>query len=330
MSASNHHRHVGSDHHHGSSGHHHHHAADGHHHGPGGHAHGVTDERRLLWAFVIIAVFMVVEIAGGVISGSLALLADAGHMASDAAALAFSWLAVRIGKRTATERLSYGYRRVEILAAFINGLALFVIAAWIVIEAGRRMLDPGPILGGPMLAVAISGLAANIAAFLVLFKGSQDNLNLRSAMLHVVGDLLGSVAAIAAAIIVLWTGWTPIDPILSVLVAVIILKSAWGVVRSAGHILLEGTPPGLSIAQIKADLEEHVPLVHDVHHIHVWSITADKHLLTLHVIPHAGAAPQEVITAVSARLAERFGIDHVTIQVEEGECVDGAGIGGAC
>jgi len=309
---------------HGAQGHGH------HHHGPGGHAHGVTDERRLMWAFVIIAVFMVVEIVGGVVSGSLALLADAGHMASDAAALAFSWLAVRIGKRAATEQLSYGFRRVEILAAFVNGLALFAIAAWIVVEAVRRWFEPAPILGGPMLAVAVAGLAANIAAFFVLFRGSHDNLNLRSALLHVVGDLLGSVAAIAAAVVILWTGWTPIDPILSVLVALIILKSAWGVVRSAGHILLEGTPPGVSIAEIKADLETQVLLVHDVHHIHVWSITADKHLLTLHVVPRGQAAPREVIGAVRARLAERFGIDHATIQVEESHCADLPGDRAAC
>lgn len=313
------------------NGHDHGHDAHGHHHhGPGGHAHGVTDERRLMWAFVIIAVFMVVEIVGGVISGSLALLADAGHMASDAAALAFSWLAIRIGKREATARLSYGFRRVEILAAFVNGLALFAIAAWIVVEAVRRALEPAPILGGPMLAVAVAGLAANVAAFFVLFRGSHDNLNLRSALLHVVGDLLGSVAAIAAALVILGTGWTPIDPILSVLVAVIILKSAWGVVRSAGHILLEGTPPGVSIAEVKADLERHVPLVCDVHHIHVWSITADTHLLTLHVVPREGAAPREVIAAVSARLAERFGVDHVTIQVEESPCADPPGEGAVC
>ncbi|TFL08445.1 cation transporter [Pusillimonas caeni] len=325
MSNSKHHDHDHShDHDHGGHGHAH------HHHGPGGHAHGVTDERRLMRAFIIIAVFMVVEIAGGIWSGSLALLADAGHMASDAAALAFSWLAIRIGKRAATEQLSYGFRRVEILAAFVNGLALFAIAVWIVIEAARRWFEPGPILGGPMLAVAVAGLAANIAAFFVLFRGSQDNLNLRSAMLHIVGDLLGSVAAIVAALVILGTGWTPIDPILSVLVAVIILKSAWGVVRSAGHILLEGTPPGVSIPEIKDDLERHVSVVHDVHHIHVWSITADAHLLTLHVVPREGAAAQAVIGAVRARLAERFGIEHATIQVEESPCADLPGDRAAC
>jgi len=216
------------------------------------------------------------------------------------------------------------------LAAFVIGLAVFAVAAWIVFEAARRWFEPGPILGGPMLAIAAAGLAANIAVFFVLFGGGRDNLNLRSAMLHIVGDLLGSVAAIAAALVILWTGWTPIDPILSALVAVIILKSAWGVVRSAGHILLEGTPPGVSTAQIKDDLERNVSFVHDVHHIHVWSITADTHLLTLHVVPCEGAAPQAVIGAVRARLAERFGIDHVTIQVEDARCDDLPGDRAAC
>ena len=281
-----------------------------------------SSERRLAWALGVIAAFMVVEIVGGLMSGSLALLADAGHMASDAAALGFSWFAIHIGRRDATHELSYGFRRMEVLAAFVNGLALFAIAIWICIEATHRLFQPTPVLGGAMLAVAVAGLGANIVAFLVLHGGDQDNLNMRSAMLHVLGDLLGSVAAIVAALVILRWGWTPIDPILSVAVALIICKSAWGVVRSAAHILLEGTPPGLTIAEIKADLERNVPEVADAHHIHVWSITADSHLLTLHAAPAGTATPAQVVTAIRARLHERFGIHHVTIQVEEHGCHD--------
>jgi len=295
----------------------------GHDHSHGhNHLHGVTDQRRIGWAFVIIAVFMVVEIVGGVLSGSLALLADAGHMLSDTAALGFSWMAIHYGKRPATAQLSYGYKRLEILAAFVNGCALFVIAAWIVTEAVRRFAEPVPVIGKAMLLVACAGLAANIGAFAALHGGNRENLNLRGAWLHVLGDMLGSVAAIVAAIVILLTGWTPIDPILSVVVAVIILKSAWGIVKSSAHILLEGTPEGLRLADIKHDLEQNVAEISNAHHIHVWSITGEQHLITLHVHPAPGIASRDVVMAVQQRLASRFHIGHATIQVEEDVCAD--------
>lgn len=282
----------------------------------------MTDQRRIGWAFLIIAIFMIVEVAGGVMSGSLALLADAGHMVSDAAALGFSWAAIHYGRRPATSQLSYGYKRLEILAAFVNGCALFVIAAWIVIEAITRFANPVPVTGTTMLIVAFIGLAANIAAFLVLHGGNRDNLNLRGAWLHVLGDMLGSAAAIVAAVVILLTHWTPIDPLLSIFVAVIILKSAWGIVRSSAHILLEGTPEGVELADIKADLEQHVSVVRNAHHIHAWSITGEQHLLTLHVHPVPGATTREIVIAVKQRLTQRYGISHVTVQVEEEECID--------
>jgi len=306
-----HHAHTG----HGHTGHSHSHA--GHHH-----AYGAEDQRRIAWAFVTIAVFMIVEVVGGVLSGSLALLADAGHMISDAAALGFSWVAIHYGRRPATAELSYGYKRLEILAAFVNGCALFVIAAWIVIEAIRRFAAPVPVVGKTMLIVAVAGLAANAVAFLVLHGGNRENLNMRGAWLHVLGDMLGSAAAIVAAIVILLTGWSPIDPILSIFVAVIILKSAWGIVKSSAHILLEGAPGSLSLTEIKADLEENVPEVRNAHHIHAWSITGEQHLVTLHVHPAAGVPAHDVVTAVQRRLAARFAIAHVTIQVEEHICAD--------
>ncbi|MFM0738762.1 cation diffusion facilitator family transporter [Paraburkholderia xenovorans] len=294
----------------------------GHSHAGHNHLHGVTDQRRIGWAFLIIAVFMIVEVVGGVVSGSLALLADAGHMVSDAAALGFSWLAIHYGRRPANAQLSFGYKRLEVLAAFVNGCALFVIAAWIVFEAIQRFTAPVPVVGKTMLVIAFIGLAANIGAFLILHGGNRDNLNLRGAWLHVLGDMLGSVAAIVAAAVILLTDWTPIDPILSIFVAVIILKSAWGIVKSSAHILLEGTPEGMNLADIKADLEQNVAGVRDAHHIHAWSITGEKHLLTLHVHPTAGAIPRDVVSAVQLRLAQRFNIGHVTVQVEEEECID--------
>jgi cobalt-zinc-cadmium efflux system protein len=278
-----------------------------------------------MWALAIIVLFMVVEIVGGLISGSLALLADAGHMVSDAAALGFSWLALRIGRRAATSRMSYGYRRLEILAAFVNGLALFGIAIWITIEALQRFWQPVEVMAGTMLGVAVAGLLANIVAFLILNGGSHANLNMRSALLHVLGDLLGSVAAIVAAVVILWNGWTPIDPILSILVALIVLKSAWHLVRSSAHILLEGTPSGMHLDDVRADLEQNVAGIRRVHHLHAWSITADRHMLTLHVVRQPGAVPRDIIAAVRQRVADRFGISHVTVQVEDEEdCRDDA------
>ncbi len=329
------HDHASHGHEHGHAGHDHSghsHAAhdhSGHGHAGHNHLHGVTDERRIAWAFVIIAVFMVVEVAGGIFSGSLALLADAGHMVSDAAALGFSWMAIRIGRRAATAQLSYGYERIEILAAFVNGLALFVIAGWIIFEAAWRFMAPVPVVGGTMLIIAVIGLLANIAAFYVLNGGNRDNLNMRSAWLHVLGDMLGSAAAIVAAGVIMLTGWMPIDPLLSIFVALIILKSAWQIVKSSGHILLEGTPAGMDLAEIKKDLEENVPQIRDAHHIHAWSITAEQHLLTLHVHPREGMASRDVVAAVRARLVERFKIDHITVQIEEDDCIDAAAAQGA-
>ena len=303
---------------HGGGGHRHDHGAHAHHN----HASGVTDQRRIGIAFVLIAVFMIVEVVGGLLSGSLALLADAGHMVSDAAALAFSWIAIHYGKRPATGQLSYGYKRLEVLAAFVNGCALFVIAAWIVVEAIRRFAQPTPIVGTTMLIVAFAGLLANIAAFAVLHGGNRDNLNLRGAWLHVLGDMLGSVAAIVAALVILATGWTPIDPILSIFVAVIILKSAWGIVRSSAHILLEGTPEGIHLDEIKRDLESHVAAVRNAHHIHAWSITGERHMVTLHVHPNPGFSARDTVAAVRERMTERFGVDHVTVQIEDEICDD--------
>lgn len=325
------HRHAHDGHHadhdgklaHTHSGHNHAgHSHAGHSHAGHSHAYGVEDQRRVAWAFVTIAVFMVVEVVGGVLSGSLALLADAGHMISDAAALGFSWVAIHYGRRPATSELSYGYKRLEILAAFVNGCALFVIAGWIVIEAVRRFAEPVPVAGKTMLIVATAGLAANMVAFAVLHGGNRENLNMRGAWLHVLGDMLGSAAAIVAAIVILLTGWSPIDPILSIFVAVIILKSAWEIVKSSAHILLEGAPEGLSLAEIKADLEANVPEVRNAHHIHAWSITGERHLVTLHVHPTAGVSTHDVVAAVQHRLATRFTIAHVTIQVEEHTCAD--------
>lgn len=266
---------------------------------------------------------MVAEVAGGLISGSLALLADAGHMLTDFASLALAWYGFRLAKRPADWKRTYGYDRFSILIAFANGLTLFAIAAWIVAEAWHRLGDPQEVLGGLMLWVAIGGLVVNLFAFWILHGGDQENLNMRAAALHVMGDLLGSVAAIAAAIIILTTGWTPIDPILSVLVALIILRSAWYVVADSAHILLEGAPSGLDTRDIKRDLESHIEEIVDVHHVHAWSLTEERAMVTLHARVSDGAGlPELSARRIKERLSAKFGVQHATVEVEFHDCAD--------
>lgn len=294
--------------------------AHGHRHGV--HSHGAS-ETRIAIAALLTGVFMVAEVAGGLISGSLALLADAGHMVTDFASLALAWYGFRLARRPADWRRTYGYDRFTIVAAFTNGLALFAIAIWIVIEAWDRLNNPGEILGGLMFWVALAGLTVNLAAFRVLQGGERENLNIRAAALHVAGDLLGSVAALTAAIIIMWTGWFAVDPILSVLVALIILRSAWKVVRDSGHILLEGTPEGIDNREIARDLIETFPAITDVHHIHAWSITQERPMITLHARIEEGSFAAQMTADIKKRLKERFGIDHATVEIEYDECADG-------
>ena len=197
------------------------------------------NQRNVFWAMVLTGGFMVAEAIGGVIAGSLALIADAGHMLTDAAALGLAWAAFRVGRWPQDARRTYGYHRFQVLAAFVNALALVAIVGWIAIEAVRRLFDPVEIMGGLMLAIAALGLLVNLCAFAILRRGDHQNLNVQGALLHVLGDLLGSIAAIVGALVILWTGWTPIDPLLSLLVAGLILRSAWRLLRKSAHILLE-------------------------------------------------------------------------------------------
>lgn len=294
----------------------------------GGHRHhhdhphrGLSNERRVAIAMWITGGFMIVEAAGGILSGSLALIADAGHMLTDTGALALAWLAVRLARRPADDARSYGYHRAEILAAFLNGVVMLALSAWIVVEAVGRIAEPLPVLGTPMLVVALGGLAVNILSFVTL-HGAHQNLNLRGAALHVLGDLLGSVAAIAAAVVILATGFMPIDPLLSIFVALLILASAWRVTRDAAHILMEGTPQGLEPERISSDLTEHVAGVAGVHHVHAWSLKPGQSLVTLHAQLKPDADAHAALAGIRARLGARFGVGHATIQIEPGECVD--------
>lgn len=240
-----------------------------------------SNARRLLWAFIVTAGFMLIEAVGGAISGSLALLADAGHMLTDSAALLFALLAVRFASRPPNARHTFGWLRLTTLAAFLNAIALVVITMLIVWEAIQRFQHPQPVAGVTMMVIAVAGLLANVLAFWILHRGSEErNLNVRAAALHVLGDLLGSVGAIVAAVVILTTGWTPVDPILSVLVSCLVLRSAWRLLKESLNELLEGAPRSLDVAALQRDIRRSIPEVRDVHHVHVW-LVGEKPVMTL-------------------------------------------------
>lgn len=300
------------DHHaHGHHSHGHHH--DHHHHG---HHHGTDNERRLLWAMVLTGAFMVAEAIGGVMTGSLALLADAGHMLTDSASLALAWVAARLTHRPANTRKTYGYHRVQVLAAFVNGLALLLIVAWILVEAVRRLLAPPEVAGTGMLGIATIGLLVNIGVFWLLHSGDRGNINVRGALLHVLGDLLGSVAAIVAAIIIMVTGWMPIDPLLSLLAAALIARSAWKITAQSAHILLEGAPAHIDSEQLVHDLPRALDDIHSVHHVHIWSLTPERVMITLHAVPHEAVDQDQAIRSIRTWLKTHLDADHVTVQIE--------------
>ena len=276
----------------------------------------------MFWALALTVVYMLVQVAGGLLSGSLALLADSGHMLADAGALALAWIAARLAHKPSDALRSYGYHRFQILAAYTNGIALFLVAGLIVIEALKRLHDPQPVLGTPMLAVAAAGLVVNIVAFLVLRRGASNDLNVRAALLHVAGDLLGSVAAIIAAVVILATGWTPIDPLLSIFITLLILRVALDLVKRSAHILMEGIPEGFIAEELKADLVREIPGIAGVHHVHAWVLSAERTVATLHLEVRPGADIAATVEAVKRRLQEQHGIWHSTVQVEADECHD--------
>lgn len=279
--------------------------------------------KRVLIALVLTGTFMFVEVVGGILSGSLALLADAGHMLTDTMALALAAAAFHVSKRPPGGNLTYGYQRFQILAAFVNGLSLLVIVGWILFEAVQRFITPRDILGETMLVVAAAGLVVNIISFAVLHSGDQENLNIRGAALHVAGDLLGSVAAIVAAIVIIYTGWTLIDPILSVAVAMLILRSAWSLVKRSAHVLLEGAPDWLNVADMQERIVANVPGVSEIHHVHVWGLTPQQLMLTMHVALNDDVPSQSgVVRGVKSFLEQEYGIGHSTIEVDIDGCAD--------
>lgn len=316
---------------HRGPGPHSHHDHAGHDHSDDGHAAHSHDDhdhtagasgRVLGVAFALTTLFMFVEFGGGLLARSLALVADAGHMLTDAAALALAWAAIRIASRPADAKRSFGYQRLRVIATFVNGCALLFIVAWIAFEAVQRLLDPVPVNAEVILWIGGIGLAVNLIVFAMLRRGDSQDMNVSAATLHVLGDLLGSVAAIVAAIIILWTGWLPIDPLLSLLVCALIVKSAIALVRRSAHILMEGSPEWLDQGELRRTLEQKIPAIRDVHHVHTWLIGPQETSLTMHALVNATADQAVVLRDTKALLAERFGITHTTIQIEVEDCVD--------
>lgn len=260
------------------------------------------------------ATFMVVEVVGGLLSGSLALLADAGHMLTDAGSLALSLFAMHMARRPPNAEKTFGYVRLEILAALVNGAMLLVIAGFIVYEAWERLREPVAVQGNVMLVVASIGLGVNLAAAFLLHSHAEESLNVRGAYLHVLGDLLGSVGAIAAGVVILFTGWTPADPIISVVIALLILYSAWNLVREATDVLLEAAPAHIDVEDVIRELGGVDGLDH-VHDVHVWTLTSGFVALSAHGVIDDPSEHSRILDEVRTRMKAR-GIEHVTFQIE--------------
>mgnify|MGYP005830428125 CR=1 FL=1 len=308
--------------------HHHGHGHDHHDHDHHGHSHEYAREgnkKGLLIALIITTGIMLLEFFGGLITNSLALLSDSGHMLSDASSLALSLAAMWFAGRASSSEKTYGYYRFEILAALFNGITLFLIAGFIVHEAYERMFDPPTVSSGTMLLIAFIGLLANLlSAWALIKKGDvKDNVNLRSAYLHVLGDALGSVGAILAGAIMLIFDWYWADPIISVLVALLILKSAWGIISHTVHILMEGTPSGIEVQRVRNELEN-IPGVKNVHDLHIWTITSGMNLLSCHILIKDEEDDQVILQKAIHLIEEKFHIHHTTIQVERSSLTHGA------
>ncbi|MGM7634285.1 cation diffusion facilitator family transporter [Bacillus sp. Hm123] len=310
-------------------GHHHHHHHGHDHHGHHHHHHHFEETREgnkkgLIIALLITAGIMILEFFGGLFTNSLALLSDSGHMLSDTSSLFLSLVAIWFAARPASPTKTYGFYRFEILAALLNGVTLFVIAGFIVVEAYERFLEPPTVASGTMMLIASVGLFANLlSAWSLMSKGDvKNNVNLRSAYLHVLGDALGSVGALVAGLLMLLFDWYIADPIISVLVALLILKSAWGVIKHSVHILMEGTPITVDQAAVKKELEAIAGVV-DVHDLHIWTITSGLDTLTCHILIEDDADSQAVLQQAINKIQDKFKIEHTTIQIETSQIEHG-------
>ncbi len=271
--------------------------------------------RRLALVLGLVVAYLVVEVVGGLLTNSLALLADAGHMGTDAAGLVLALLAIWFARRPATAEKSFGYYRIEIFAAVANAVILFGVAGFILYEAIQRFAAPPEVVGVPMLGIAAVGLLVNLIAMRLLHAGAQGSLNLRGAYLEVLGDLLGSIAVIVAGLVIVVTGWNPIDPIASVLIAGLILPRTWGLLREAVDVLLQATPKGVDLDEVRQHILR-AEGVADAHDLHAWTLTSGIHVVSAHVVMRAGCDPARVLEELCACLTDDFDMEHSTIQLE--------------
>lgn len=281
----------------------------------------IRHEKPLWWALGLTAAYLLVEVAGAFWSNSLALLSDAAHMATDTIGLVIALVAVRLSRRPPDARRSYGYARLEALGAVVNGLLLFAVGIYILWEAVERFRQPQPVASGAMMAVAVFGLVVNLVAMRLLAAGSGESLNVKGAYLEVWSDMLGSLVVIVGGVLIHFTGWTLVDPVLAVLIGLWVLPRTWLLLREALNVLLEGVPKGIVLAEVEAAMRAQ-PGVADVHDLHVWALASNRPALTAHVV----AAPDQQADALRRRLAgllhERFSIDHATLQIEGDHCGD--------
>lgn len=272
-------------------------------------------DRPLRLVMALTAAYMVVEGIGGILTNSLALLSDAGHMVSDLAALLITFLALRVASLNAGPRHTYGYHRAEIFAALVNGIFLVIVALWIIYEAYQRFLTSKPVLGGAMALIAAGGLVVNIIGMLLLREASAHSLNVRGAFVHILGDLLGSVGALLAAGLILWRGWYLADAIISVIIAILIIFSSLKLLQEAVNVFMEGTPAHIDIRAVQQAMLE-TEGVRSIHDLHVWTIASGKDALSAHVVRGDGVSPKTLLQNLQRTLKERFGMSHLTIQIE--------------
>lgn len=290
-----------------------------------GHSHGIAagtaagrHKGRLAGALALTTGFMAVEVVGALWTGSLALLADAAHMLTDAGGLALALLAIRFAERPATPQKTYGYVRAEVLSALTNAVVLLLITIYVLYEAYKRFFEPPEVLGGPMLVVAVAGLAVNLVSMRLLAAGSSESLNVKGAYFEVMADMLGSLGVIVAAGVILLTGWTLVDPIVGAAIGLFIVPRTWNLLKQAVHILLEGTPPEVDVSLLERRLLE-IPGVTAAHDLHVWTITSGLDAMSCHLVVADMGRARDVTVAANELLKTDFGLEHTTIQVEDAE-----------
>ena len=277
---------------------------------------GARYARNLAWALGLTLTYLIAEVIGAFVTGSLALLADAAHMLTDVGGLGLALLAIRFAARPATPQKTYGYLRAEILSALLNAVVLLVLTIYILFEAYERFANPPDVLSWPMLIVAVIGLAVNLVSMRLLSGGSSASLNVQGAYFEVLSDMLGSLGVIVAALVIMWTGWTLADPIIGALIGLFIVPRTWRLISQAVHILLEGVPPNVDLRLLETALKE-IPDVKAVHDLHVWTITSGLDSMSGHIVVTDMRESPRVLRAVRDTMKDKFGLEHVTVQIED-------------